>query len=124
MPDFVINLFAKIFGIDPAIINGWKTYAGGLIEVLTGAGGVLVGAGNVVLELSKLAKPAEYLNWGQQAFQGHDPAVIAIGIAAGVFGMGLKDIGLAHKHDKLMDAIANQPAPEPAAQPQNPTHDA
>lgn len=113
--NFLIGIGAKLFGIDMDKVNGWKTYAGGAIELLTGAAGALGAAAQVVQELVKLASVGDYLTWGQSAYQGHDPAVIALLAAVAVCGKGLADIGLAHKHDKLLDAIKNPPSsPVPA----------
>jgi hypothetical protein len=46
---------------------------------------------------------------------GQDPACLALLAGVGIIGKGLADIGLAHKHDKLMEAMPEAPVTTPPA---------
>lgn len=124
----LINLAARLTGVKAVFdkINGYKTYIGGCIEILTGVGGVSLALAQALHEVVALTSPAEWLAWFQAAYAGSDPAIIALFAGCTLVGKGFVDIGLAHKNDKLMAAInANAqaapnnavavPAPVPAA---------
>ena len=115
----ILGIALKLFGIDFDKVNGWKTYTGGLLEMLSGLAALITAVATIVQEIAKLTTPGDYLNWVVAAFHAQDPGCIALMVAAALIGKGFADIGLAHKHDKLMGAIAaTAQAPEPApAQP-------
>lgn len=120
--NFVIKLVLKSLGVDLETVSGWKSYTGGVIQFLTGLGGVAGGLVNIINELVKLGSPADFLTWLQAASHGQDNSVLAVSAALALCGKGLADIGLAHKHDKGAIAAAEaapsqQPVPPPVAPP-------
>lgn len=82
-----------------ALLNGWKTYAGGIVQMLTGAGLILSA---IAAMITKVVDPDNPIG---MTLEVGGAAVLA---GAYMFGKGLEAFGMAHKSEKQTAAIEDQ----------------
>ncbi len=111
--DTLLNGFLRVIGFGKAVdaLDGEasKAYLGGAIKILAGIGSIVLGLGNIGLEVAGAHGGAAYLAIGQGLFHGNAETALLVGGVAAI-GSGISVIGQRHAVAKAATAAASVPA--------------
>lgn len=125
MPDWIVNLAGSYLGLKTLWekIDGYKTYISGAARMMTGLGGILLGAaGEADAFVENVHNIADAFHFVQNLVQHPDAPALAISAAWLVVLNGWHIIAEKHAEDKAAELAArakalplpNAPTPAPA----------
>lgn len=102
MKNKLIELVLKFSGLGKVLekVNGYKTYLGGLVSMLSGAGMVLTNAACIVNKALETQGLGDLLDLAKSIPD--DPCGKAVLVGCGLVGIGLGQIGQRHATEKAL----------------------